>query len=247
MLQPLVGGLTPLGVGRLAGDYSSKVLATAPSHLLAYWKLDELSGTTAYDSSGNGYDGSYEGPTLNATSLPDGSPAPSFDGIDDFVNVYSAGFASAFNGSVGTVLLWVKAAAVSLWTDGSRHTLIRFRADNNNLVYIVKSAINYFQAEIHSGGVTQYAGSDPPNTTDWLPCVFTWSEAADELQFYVAGVPVGSAVSGLGTWVGALNAASTVIGAVTTSGTDPWAGSIARVAYWDTVLSAAEIMDLATD
>lgn len=53
-------------------SYSSEVLADSP---LAYWKLDETSGTTAADSSGNARDATYTGsPTVGATSLlADGS------------------------------------------------------------------------------------------------------------------------------------------------------------------------------
>ena len=60
---------------------------------VGYWKLDETSGTTATDSSGNGHDGTYTGTlTLDAT---DG--APNFDGgyvsIPDHAN-FSANAAS---------------------------------------------------------------------------------------------------------------------------------------------------------
>ena len=48
-------------------SYSSEVLADSP---LAYWKLDETSGSVAADSSGNGRDAAYGGGnTLGATSL----------------------------------------------------------------------------------------------------------------------------------------------------------------------------------
>ncbi len=39
-------------------SYSAQVLADAP---VGYWKLDETAGTTAADSSGNGFDGTYGG------------------------------------------------------------------------------------------------------------------------------------------------------------------------------------------
>lgn len=54
------------------GAYSAQVLLDTP---LAYWKVDETSGTSAADSSGNGRNATYtNGPTLGATSLlSDGS------------------------------------------------------------------------------------------------------------------------------------------------------------------------------
>ena len=44
----------------------------------AWWKFDEGSGTTAYDSSGHGYDGNVVGATWTADGL-------SFDGTNDYV------------------------------------------------------------------------------------------------------------------------------------------------------------------
>ncbi|UCG59061.1 MAG: PASTA domain-containing protein, partial [Phycisphaerales bacterium] len=54
--------------------------------LVAHWKLDETSGTTASDSSGNGIDGTLMGePTWQPTGgILDG--ALLFDGVDDYVD-----------------------------------------------------------------------------------------------------------------------------------------------------------------
>ena len=52
----------------------------------AYWKFDEGSGNTAYDSSGNGYDGTIYGATWT-TDTPSGTGyALNFDGLDDYVD-----------------------------------------------------------------------------------------------------------------------------------------------------------------
>ena len=49
------------------------------------WKLDELSGTTAYDTSGNGNDGTIDGATWDP--LGKVSNALSFDGSDDYIEL----------------------------------------------------------------------------------------------------------------------------------------------------------------
>lgn len=51
----------------------------------AFWKFDEDSGTVAADSSGNGYDGTYNGGvTLGVAGPLTGETAASFDGTDDY-------------------------------------------------------------------------------------------------------------------------------------------------------------------
>jgi hypothetical protein len=60
--------MTPLlGVGK--GGISGVSIIT--SGLVGYWKLDEPSGTTVIDSSGNGYNGTYTGTTTSG-SVPSG-------------------------------------------------------------------------------------------------------------------------------------------------------------------------------
>lgn len=72
--------------GRLVrqyNQYSDLVLADDP---LVYYKLDETTGTTAIDSSGNGNDGTYTGGvTLNQDGLIEQGRAASFDGVDDHI------------------------------------------------------------------------------------------------------------------------------------------------------------------
>ena len=53
-------------------SYSSEVLADAP---IGYWKLDETSGSTINDSSGNARHGTYSGATLGEVPLHAGSTA----------------------------------------------------------------------------------------------------------------------------------------------------------------------------
>ena len=57
--------------------------------LLAHWKLDETSGTTAADSSGNGYTGTLSGSMTGASSTAAGASgnSMSFNGINDVINL----------------------------------------------------------------------------------------------------------------------------------------------------------------
>src|SRR6056297_596327 len=56
-------------------------------NLVGYWKFDEGSGTTAYDSSGNGNDGTLTNGPIWSTDAREGNYSLSFDGVDDYVDV----------------------------------------------------------------------------------------------------------------------------------------------------------------
>jgi len=59
---------------------------TVQGNLVGHWTFDEGSGTTAYDSSGNGYDGTINGGAAYTTGVV-GSGALEFNGTDSFVAV----------------------------------------------------------------------------------------------------------------------------------------------------------------
>ena len=71
--------------GSNSAEYTATVLADEP---LAYYKLDETSGTVANDSSGNGHHGTYVGgPTLNQTPPINTGKAIRVDGTDDVMTI----------------------------------------------------------------------------------------------------------------------------------------------------------------
>ncbi len=75
---------------------------TASAELVGWWKLDEGSGTTAYDSSGNGHDGTLVGDPMWRPGKIGG--ALEFDGTDDVVEL------GAFDvvGPGITLAAWIK-------------------------------------------------------------------------------------------------------------------------------------------
>ncbi|MHA2428754.1 MAG: LamG domain-containing protein, partial [Candidatus Hermodarchaeia archaeon] len=84
---------------------ASTLIANAEitSGLIAYWKLDETSGTVAADSSSNGQDGSLvNGPVWSAGFIDGGLD---FDGTDDYVDVGQFDI----NGNALTIAAWFKA------------------------------------------------------------------------------------------------------------------------------------------
>lgn len=53
---------------------------------IAHWKLDETSGTSIADSSGNGNTGTFSGETAVVSTTGKVSTGLTFDGVDDYVN-----------------------------------------------------------------------------------------------------------------------------------------------------------------
>jgi hypothetical protein len=87
--------------------YASEVLADSP---VAYWRLDDTSGTSCVDSAGSGLNGAYAGsPTLSATSLltTGGGTAVAFDGTNDTITVGNNAALNATDAGF-TFECWVK-------------------------------------------------------------------------------------------------------------------------------------------
>src|SRR4030065_1522547 len=78
--------------------------ANAQDHnLLGWWKLDEPSGTIAYDSSGNSNDGVFVGAPQWASGYAGG--AVLLDGVDDFIEVPHHD--SLLPGEEVTIMAWI--------------------------------------------------------------------------------------------------------------------------------------------
>lgn len=138
-----------IGAVEVGADYPAVVLADAPA---GYWRFDELSGTTAFDSSGHGNNGSYlNGPLLGQAGAFAGSgTAVSFDGVNDLVRVPDSN--SLDVGDTFTLEGWVKRTS----TSGSQ-TL--FNKGGNGIQATVMSAANGNQVWLRKANVTTVARS----------------------------------------------------------------------------------------
>ncbi|GAI14148.1 unnamed protein product, partial [marine sediment metagenome] len=76
--------------------YDDKVLGMDP---IAYWPLSETSGLVANCLVNPAQNGVYTGVTLGQPGIGDGNTAPYFDGTNDYVDVLTAAFIAAYNGS----------------------------------------------------------------------------------------------------------------------------------------------------
>lgn len=227
--------------------YHGNILNTESAHLVAYWPLDDLSGSTVTDRSGHGYSGLYSGATLNATTFLDGNPAPGFDGINDWANIYSSGLASAFNGSQGTLLVWAKVRDASVWSNGALNYPAEFVVNSTNRILVRKNTDGSLLLDYIAGGVAKAATlstSSHGSPTSWMQFIITWDHAGDTVRLFFNGAQSGVDQTGLGSWSGSLDSTQTIIGAAGTTNAGAWNGYIADVALWDTALSISEATTL---
>lgn len=229
---------------------SEAIISTSP---VAFWPLDEQSGLTIFDVSGNGHHGVYSGPTLNATPGPHGSGAPQFDAINDFGKLKAASLsASLTNNAEGSMLVFAKVRASSVWTDASeRRILVIASAGQTEMLMLRKNSANHNIQFLRNGGGTVFVSGAVPGgvgPTGWFAMAMTWSQPNNRLRAWystVGSVPAqfGTTQAGGSAWVGAdVNSDRTCFG---TGWTDPpptlesWDGYIGGGAVWSKELDFA--------
>ena len=195
--------------------------------LVGYWKLDDASGTTATDSSGNGNNGTLtNGPTWGTGQVNGGVV---FDGTDDYVTANRT-----MNSSVLTYAAWVK------WTSGTDGTVIGTTFGGTQFRIINSSGSGTLN--LLAAGVAN-AGSSTNKITGgiWNHVVVT-NDAAGNYKFYINGADAG----GSGTYASGYNASPGIaIGArYYDSGTENFTGSIDETRIYNRPLSDEEVSRL---
>lgn len=225
-------------------NYNDNVINIFGSSLLAYWPLWEPSGATANDISGNARHGAYTSVTLAQTGIGDGRTAASFNGTTSYANIYSASLHSAFNGSEGSIICWLKVSGVGVWTDGILRRAVSIAFNTNNRVTINKTLASNRVSVEYIAGATNKTVNITTSNVGWLCLVITWSKSADQMICYLGGVQQGATQTGLGVWAGGASTTTTVIGAGATTPANIFSGSLAHVAIGNRALTAAEVRDL---
>lgn len=157
--------------------------------LVGYWKLDETTGTTAYDSSGADHHLTHTGVPSWAVGVEGG--AAEFDSsIGYFTN---NSISNDLNGSDGiAAAMWVRSDVVNEDRD------LLFGAtpngDDNDFSLRYDKAgwggggEDIFKASMRSDlGVGQIEGEDHEQSTEWTHVAFSW-RSGDPLKLWVGGV-----------------------------------------------------------
>lgn len=227
--------------------YLDRVLATQTANLIACWTLGDTSGTTAVNAQGvSTRDAAYtNGVTLNASTFTDGTPAPSFDGTNDLLNLYSSDLNSVFNFNEGGLMLFMKIDPTLLAS--STLAVLAGLSDNaiNNGLRPQKAAsANSFIFRRKVGGTNEDINVTI-SSSGWVNLIYNWSHSANKAEAFLNGVSQGSTTCGNITGA-SLDSAHTLLAASTVSAQNPFKGSLKYVTLWSAPLSSASIAALST-
>ena len=209
------------------------------------WHFDEGSGTTAYDSSGNNYDG-----TINGATWVDGKfgKALSYDGDDDYVDTADISEIELHDASF---VVWVKLDTLSedqdiitkgghqlnepliIWYDVSVSSGADVGGGNTNTISILTC-----------DGSTQHwiaASSNSINDNNWHHITAVVDITNNILKLYIDGELEASNTK---AWNGIADASVKLRIGDATPSSHPFDGIIDEVLVFDKALSAEEILDL---
>lgn len=240
MRGPVPWGNAPGGYG--GKSYSDKVLDYSP---IAYWPLWETSGTVAQCLINSSQNGSY---TSDVSSWPvqsgigDGNTAPYFDGINDWVNVFTPALAAVANPKEITIMIWVKPVT---WADIIRHEAFSFHNTDARFLFMYKvdGTANYFRARRRWDANNDLQDDAAAAGLNYICYVLRVSESANQVSLYKNGIRVDGFDATAVVWVPPILRAA--IGYSITFSANKWNGNIAHVALFN-VLSEAAIADIST-
>ena len=198
-----------------------------PTGLMGYWPLNEGTGTTALDQSGNGYNGTWTGNLLNGSHYGGGkvgSSAGDFDGSTDYITTAS---------SLPTLSTFTFTAWINLSSSPGRGFIVWL------LPADLEIQGGYLIVNKTGCGLVVETPSAVITTGAWYFVTDTWNGSAASV--YVNGVLITSGASCSGyTTVGG----TAEMGAYGTS--DYFPGLVNEVRIYNRALSPAEVMALYT-
>lgn len=229
------------GLSALGDDYLKRVLGVRPAALIQAFVLNDLAGTTIADASGKGNPGVIASPTFGQPGMGDGRLSTSFDGLNSYINNYSASYAAQFNPLEHTLFAWVE----NLDWGGSTRRVCYQSASASNRSYMQSSSGSF--AFVHTAGGVAAGVGTPVYTTfpSDLVCIgMSVSKSNDRVRGYVGDQLIGE-VNALGVWAGALSATGCSVGAGLTTAPPPnnaWKGRLCHWYVWNVELTTSEAL-----
>jgi hypothetical protein len=167
--------------------------------------------------------------------------AVSYNGTDNYTDIYSTALNTAFDSDNGGLFAF---GLSDTWAAGIDY-MMQSAADANNAVYLSRSGTDLILSYTAGGiaeSVTIASGSP---TGRWMVAL-TWdTTGGGAVKAYYNGTQSGTTQTIAGTWAGALATTLCNIGANATTPTNPWAGDIATVGLFvGRTPTDAEIADI---
>lgn len=234
--QPALGGPKP---------YYRRILAMFP---VAYWPLNEASGTTMTDIK-NGYNGTYTAVTLGQPGIGDGLTAAFFNGTSAYAQILGANLtnlAAAFNKDEFTIMAWARVANAGVWSDATQRRILYFGFsvdEANNHFYLRKNTTANQARGGRAGNAVHraidYTTSGP---TGWFHLAMRSSMTEGAVRLYYNGAEVGTPGTGIAAIQGSIAKAQFAM----TDAAYLWSGWLAHIALFNRALSPSEIQKAAT-
>lgn len=214
VLQDMNAG-SSLAVG-VGADEADEIIDGAGAPPIAEWKFDEKQGTTAYDTSGNGNDGTVNGATWKSGCKQ--GACLEFDGVDDRVQK-----PSFLLPETHTIEMWVNpqeiARAKSPLSFGGAH-------------YVFEWASNKFELQTYDDGYKGCVGTSIVPENSWTYLTISYESSSKTKKIYVNGTLENSCIQG-SDFAGTNN--------TLTLGTTEYSGQIDHVKIYDYARTPAQI------
>ncbi len=235
--QTLTDGIANFVVDALTNRYESA------GGLVAWWKLDETSGSTASDSSGNSHSGALTNFPNDDSQWVTGKydNALTFDGVDDRVSIGDVDALDFDQNTSFTYSLWVKVdESVGTWD----MPFWKGGGSAGNAGYDMELGTSYWQADISDGTSLKIAlfGTETSFLGNWTMLTAVVDREDDELRAYADGVQVGSAVDI--SSLGSLATSNSLTFGSASSGSHPFKGKIDNVMILNEALTAEQVYAL---
>lgn len=213
---------------------------------LAWWKLDESSGTTAADSSGNGYTGT----TVGNPAWVAGKVGNALDlSPTKYVNIPDAPGLRFGSGNF-TMAAWIKPpdatqmGAIVSKTDAANESVVLLIGSFANFMNTASKRLSILFGDFSSSNYAAVSADDVANNT-WRHVAVTRTSSA--VTLYVDGSPVSSSTTDTG-WNAIItapifNTGPWQIGYY--NGNWPFTGLVDDVRLYNTALTASDIATIA--
>ncbi len=223
--------------------YIDKVMGYLP---IAYWPLNEASGSTAVCRVNSAQNGTYSNVTLNQ-SVTDANGVsfvcPRFDGSNSLVNILTATLIAAFDGLSGSLAFWARVFNVGVWTDGTSRYMVMLYVDASNYIIPIRSVgDNELTHTYRAAGTSEnIADNGGLSDTDWMHIVFTWDSSA-KFTVYRNATQIGTPQAIAGSWSGGDFTIANIGG--NNGPGNVFNGWIAHVAIFDEILDQVAVTNL---